>query len=209
MVTDGSASTMAADRPRGTAPTPPITLLVEESKGNPEQMLVKSGTFAIKKLRAACGDGAPQPPQLIAIVSHSTSCRASASRLTSACFVSMFGTRRTSLELSVRASGSRTLLAILHILFNFATLLCRKLLLFETVASVREDAAAYIIAPLSLIQIVGVAVFDVWSKEPGVRLRAVRNLLLLFALLGRQISLDRECRSRLMCWPIDDRPSFH
>lgn len=40
--------------------------------------------------------------------------------------VRMLGSRRTSLELAVRPSGSRIFLAMLHVLSHFAMLLCRK-----------------------------------------------------------------------------------
>jgi hypothetical protein len=98
----------------------------------------------------------------------------------------MFGTRRISLELSVRASGSRTFFAMLHILFNFAILLCSKLLLFGTAASERAGRGRYLVVPSSFVRrIVDIAVYaiDVRLKKPGVQLQLMRNLLLFFAPL--------------------------
>jgi hypothetical protein len=67
------------------------------------------------------------PPQLMPIVSHSTIVSRERIATLIGSFVRMFGSRRISLEFAARASGSRTSIVILHILLQFAMLLCRKL----------------------------------------------------------------------------------
>jgi hypothetical protein len=123
-----SAST-APDRCRAMAPKPPITLRGAEGNGNRRRCSLRAGR-TVSRWRGTPKLGirrAPTPLQLMPIVSHSMIVSRERIATLIGLFVRMLGSRPTSLELAVQASGSRAFLGILHVLSHFAMLLCRKL----------------------------------------------------------------------------------
>jgi hypothetical protein len=108
-------------------------------------------------------------------------------------FVRMFETRKPPYNSLVRARDSRTFLAILvSCISNLILQSCYagSCLLFGRPAAGRAGRGGSLIVPPSLVQqIVGLAVcaVDVRSKEPGVQLALMRNLLLFLGFLPQKI----------------------
>lgn len=121
--------------------------------------------------REASGSAEHRTPlQLMPIVSHSLIVsRERIATLIGLC-IRMLGSRRTSLELAVRASGSRIFLVMLHVLSHFAMLPCRKVFAIWAHSVCRTS---YLIVPVALDPAdcrAGLFSRLTFGKKPGVQL---------------------------------------
>jgi len=105
----------ASDRCRATAPMQPITLLVEEGNGKRRKCSLRLAAAVAIEEHAPPAATPPRTGRFLNLFQSPHSMAVSREPIASHCwlFVRMFETRQTSLELAVRASGSRTLLTIL------------------------------------------------------------------------------------------------